>query len=202
MSDNLILIFTRNPELGKVKTRLAATIGNIYALEVYEFLLNHTNNIVKNIDVDKRVLYSDTINYDDIWSNTIYQKQEQFGLDLGARMKNAFASALADGYKKVIIIGSDLYDLEASDIELAFEKLTTYDAVVGPADDGGYYLLGLKFIPDNIFINKKWGSKTVLRDTLYDLVRYSIGILTSKNDIDTYKDMKKIPAFKKYITQK
>ena len=199
MNENLILIFTRNPELGKVKTRLAATIGNKNALEIYEFLLNHTDSIVKNIAANKRVLYSEEINRHDIWDNSIYQKQEQFGQDLGARMKNAFANAFEDLYKKVVIIGTDLYDLESSDIETAFEKLNNHDVVIGPAIDGGYYLLGLKFIPDGIFINKKWGGNTVLYDTVADIEHLNICLLKPKNDIDTFKDIKKIEVFKKYI---
>lgn len=199
MNKNLILIFTRNPELGKVKTRLASTIGNKNALEIYELLLNHTNKIVKQIDVSKRVLYSEDINRNDIWDNSLYQKQEQFGQDLGARMKNAFANAFDDGYEKVVIIGTDLYDLETSDIKTAFNKLDNYDAVIGPADDGGYYLLGLKFIPDGIFINKKWGTGSVLSDTLNDIEHLNLWILKSKNDIDTFNDIKKIDAFQKYI---
>jgi uncharacterized protein len=199
MNKNLILIFTRNPELGKVKTRLASTIGNKNALEIYELLLNHTNKIVKQIDVSKRVLYSEDINRNDIWDNSLYQKQEQFGQDLGARMKNAFANAFDDGYEKVVIIGTDLYDLETSDIKTAFDKLDNYDAVIGPADDGGYYLLGLKFIPDGIFINKKWGTGSVLSDTLNDIEHLNLWILKSKNDIDTFNDIKKIDAFQKYI---
>ena len=104
MQDNLILIFTRNPELGKVKTRLAKGIGDKNALEVYEILLNHTNEVLKKINVPKRVLYSDDINHDDIWDNLIYQKRTQFGNDLGARMRNAFSEAFEGDYKKIIII--------------------------------------------------------------------------------------------------
>ena len=74
MNKNLILIFTRNPELGKVKTRLAATIGQENALQVYIELLQHTKNVVLETDYDKRVLYSDAINTNDMccrWSNRI-----------------------------------------------------------------------------------------------------------------------------------
>ncbi len=199
MQENLILIFTRNPELGKVKTRLAEGIGDKNALEIYEFLLNHTNEIVKEIRVSKRVLYSEEINRDDIWDNAIYQKKIQFGNDLGARMRNAFAEGFEDDYKKIVIIGTDLYDLEASDIENALDKLDKHDIVIGPADDGGYYLLGLKYIPKGIFINKNWGTSSVLNDTLNDIEGLNFHLLKSKNDIDTIHDIKKIPEFQKYI---
>ena len=199
MNKNLILIFTRNPELGKVKTRLAATIGNKNALEIYEILLNHTNDIVKKIQVARKVYYSEEINRNDIWDNNLYQKHEQFGQDLGARMKNAFANAFEDGYENVVIIGTDLYDLEVADLNMAFEKLEKYDIVIGPAEDGGYYLLGLKFIPKGIFLNKFWGSNSVLRDTVDDIEGLNYHLLKTKNDIDTIYDIKKIPEFQKYI---
>jgi uncharacterized protein len=198
MQNNLILIFTRNPELGKVKTRLAATIGDKNALEIYEFLLNHTNIIVKEIPVSRRVLYSEEINQNDIWDNSIYQKKIQFGNDLGARMKNAFADGFEEGYKKIVIIGTDLYDLEISDIEKTFEKLDKHEIVIGPAADGGYYLLGLKSIPNGIFTNKKWGTNSVLSNTLKDIEKFDVCLLKSKNDIDTFDDIKKIPEFQKY----
>jgi uncharacterized protein len=198
MKENLILIFTRNPELGKVKTRLARTIGAKNALDIYGILLNRTNTIVKEIPVSRRVLYSKEINHNDIWENSLYQKKMQFGNDLGERMKNAFAEGFEEGYKKIVIIGTDLYDLEVSDIENAFEKLEINEIVIGPADDGGYYLLGLKSIPKGIFTNKKWGTNSVLSDTLTDIKNFNICLLESKNDIDTFEDIKKIPEFQKY----
>ena len=199
MLENLLLIFTRNPELGKVKTRLAATIGDKNALEVYRLLLNHTQNIVRPLKVSKTVMYTDEIIIDDIWDNSIYEKRVQFGQDLGAKMKNAAAAGFENGYKKVVIIGSDLYDLTAQDITTTFEKLDNYDAVIGPAEDGGYYLLGLKFIPDNIFYNKKWGTNAVLKDTLTDLIHHNVYLLDIKNDIDTLDDIKNIEDFQKFI---
>ncbi|MBC7642364.1 MAG: TIGR04282 family arsenosugar biosynthesis glycosyltransferase [Flavobacterium sp.] len=199
MFENQILIFTRNPELGKVKTRLAATIGDQNALEIYEILLNHTEKIINPINVTKTVMYSEEIITDDIWDNEKYDKKVQFGQDLGAKMKNAVAGALENDYKKVVVIGSDLYDLQESDITTAFEKLDKFDVVLGPASDGGYYLLGLKFIPDNIFFNKKWGTSSVLKDTLTDLENFNIYLLDIKNDIDTFNDIKDIENFQKFI---
>jgi uncharacterized protein len=199
MEEHLILIFTRNPELGKVKTRLAASIGDKNALELYEFLLDHTAKTVGNINVNKRVLYVDDVNTNDIWDNNIYQKRLQFGQDLGTRMKNAFVEGFEEGYVRIVIIGTDLYDLEASDIETAFSKLENHDVIIGPAQDGGYYLLGLKFIPEGIFYNKNWSTSTVLPDTLKNLLNYSVYQLEPKNDIDTIDDIKDITIFQKYI---
>lgn len=199
MEDNLILIFTRNPELGKVKTRLAASIGNEKTLEIYKFLLQHTEKIVSKIEVSRRVLYSEEIIKNDIWDNNLYQKSLQSGIDLGEKMKNAFADGFENKYKKVVVIGTDLHDLEISDIEIAFHELENNDVVIGPAEDGGYYLLGLKFIPKNIFENKEWSTETVLKDTLNDLKNFKVHLLDIKNDIDTVDDIKKIEVFQKYL---
>ncbi|MCO6164448.1 TIGR04282 family arsenosugar biosynthesis glycosyltransferase [Flavobacterium sp. NRK F7] len=199
MNENLILIFTRNPELGKVKTRLAASIGQENALQVYIELLQHTKNVVLETDYDKRVLYSDAINTNDMWNNHLFQKKEQFGKDLGVRMYNAFREGFEEGYQKIVIIGSDLITLEANDLKNAFVALDTNDVVIGPAEDGGYYLLGLKSIPENIFKNKEWGTNTVLKETLKNIKNLKYSLLEEKNDIDTFDDIKAIPVFKKYI---
>lgn len=199
MNKNLILIFTRNPELGKVKTRLAASIGQENALQVYIELLQHTKNVVLETDYDKRVLYSDAINTNDMWNNHLFQKKEQFGKDLGVRMYNAFREGFEEGYQKIVIIGSDLITLEANDLKNAFVALDTNDVVIGPAEDGGYYLLGLKSIPENIFKNKEWGTNTVLKETLKNIKNLKYSLLEEKNDIDTFDDIKAIPVFKKYI---
>lgn len=202
MKENLILIFTRNPELGKVKTRLATTIGDINALEIYKILLNHTVKIVGEIQASKRVLYSEIITNNDIWDPMIFQKKKQLGNDLGEKMRNAFADGFIDGYKKIIIIGTDLYDLEVSDIENAFEKLENHDVVIGPAEDGGYYLLGLKSLRQDVFLNKNWGTNQVLKDTLKDIEKLEVFLLKSKNDIDIYDDIIKISEFQKYTNLK
>jgi uncharacterized protein len=197
---NLVLIFTRNPELGKVKTRLAASIGNENALEIYKFLLNHTKEIVLKINSNKRVLYSEQINTNDIWDNIVFDKKLQYGNDLGEKMKNAFKDGFASGYEKIVIIGSDLFDLEVSDIEIAFQQLVTNDIVIGPAEDGGYYLLGLKSIPATIFENKNWSTETVFQDTINDIQHLKYHLLKTKNDIDTVEDIMKISAFEKYLS--
>lgn len=130
-SKNLLLIFTRNPKLGKVKTRLAKTIGDEAALDVYKHLLNHTKQVTKNLSCDKAVYYSVKVRENDIWDATTYQKHLQNGNDLGIRMLNAFQQAFSTGYEKVVIIGSDLPDLTSEHINEAFEKLNSNDVVMG-----------------------------------------------------------------------
>ncbi len=197
---NLLLIFTRNPELGKCKTRLAATIGDQAALTIYKFLLSHTVNITKNLNVHKEVQYSVQIREHDIWDATIYDKKQQQGTDLGARMEHAFAQGFAKGFENIVIIGSDLYDLNQEHIEQAFEALTTTDYVIGPAIDGGYYLLGMKSLTSRLFANKKWGTASVLKETLVDLTHETVTILEERNDVDVYEDIKDIDVFQQFLS--
>lgn len=198
-ADNLLLIFTRNPELGKCKTRLAAKVGDQTALDIYNFLLAHTVKITENINAAKEVHYSDAVWEDDIWDSTFYRKRLQDGTDLGERMQRAFQQGFNNGYKKIIIIGCDIFNLSASDIENAFLCLDHADLVIGPAKDGGYYLLGMKKIDTNIFKNKNWGSDSVLRETLSDLKNQNVQLLETRNDVDRYEDIKDIEVFRHFL---
>lgn len=189
-SNNLLVIFTRNPELGKCKTRLAATVGDETALDIYHFLLKHTAAITENLFVAKQVWYSDKIGENDIWDPSIYEKRLQKGEDLGARMAHAFEKGFERGYERIIIIGSDMYDLQANDIEKAFEQLRSTNFVIGPAEDGGYYLLGMTNFKPELFKNKQWGRDTVLQDTLENLKDEPYHLLDTRNDIDLYEDIK------------
>jgi len=189
-SKKALIIFTRNPELGQVKTRLAKTIGDDATLKIYTYLLKHTAAISKQIKVDKYVFYSENIMKNDLWDDDIFRKKLQNGTDLGARMYNAFAELFGLGYGKVLIIGSDLLDLNEQHIENAFNQLNQHEIVLGPSKDGGYYLLGMKTIHPKIFQNKVWGTNTVLADTLSDLQHNDLELLEELNDIDTFEDMK------------
>lgn len=198
-SKKALLIFTRNPELGKVKTRLAKTVGNESALEIYKFLLNHTLEITKDLHLDKYVFYSEDINQDDIWDTAIFRKKLQAGDDLGERMNNAFTEIFSLGYEKAIIIGSDMFNLDTNDLNNAFEALQDNQYVLGPATDGGYYLLGMKEVNSEVFLNKNWGTNTVLKTTLQDLRDEKLVVLEERNDIDYYQDIKNIDAFQQYL---
>ncbi|EZH71625.1 glycosyltransferase [Aquimarina atlantica] len=197
---NLLLIFTRNPELGKCKTRLAATIGDQAALDIYKFLLQHTVDITKNLNVHKEVHYSVKIRDNDSWNPEVYTKKQQVGDDLGQRMEYAFAAGFANGYQNIIIIGSDMYDLTQKDIENAFLALASHEYVIGPAEDGGYYLFGMKSLNSQVFKNKTWGTETVLKDTLKNIQNKNLKLLEERNDIDYYEDIKDIAVFQKFLS--
>jgi rSAM/selenodomain-associated transferase 1 len=193
------MVFVRNPELGRVKTRLAKTIGDQAAVETYKILSNHTASVVHKTTADKLIFYSDKIQDNDIWTATNCKKQIQTKGDLGQKMLDAFQYGFSLGYKKIIIIGSDLYSLRLKHIESAFEKLENYDVVIGPALDGGYYLLGLNSMIPEIFKQKKWSTSSVLKETLSDLKKFNVNLLEPLNDIDTYEDLKKEPQLLKQL---
>ena len=198
-SNNLLLIFTRNPELGKGKRRSAATVGDQAAFDIYKFLLAHTVAITKNLYAEKQVYYSEEIWNNDVWDNSKFDKKIQIGDDLGIRMANAFQEGFHNEYQKIIIIGSDMLDLSQDDLEDAFKALEKNDFVVGPAEDGGYYLLGMKKFMPELFKNKSWGTETVLKDTLADLKNETTALLETKNDVDYYEDIKDIEAFAPFL---
>jgi rSAM/selenodomain-associated transferase 1 len=199
MSKNLLLVFTRNPALGKVKTRLAKTVGDKTALEIYTFLLERTRDIAAKVTADKAVYYSVKIRENDIWDATIFQKHLQVGEDLGIRMLHAFKNGFETGYEKVLIIGSDLYDLTAETIENAFIALENNEVVIGPAEDGGYYLLGMNSLEEKVFKNKDWGTETVRKDTLEDLKDKKVFLLGELNDVDVFEDIEHHPAFQTFL---
>ena len=199
MNKNLIITFTRNPELGKVKSRLANSIGKASALEVYKLLLKHTESVLRNLSCDKAVYYSVKIRKNDIWDTSIFQKHQQKGDNLGQRMQHAFENGFKDGYEKIIIVGSDLYDLNTKIINDAFLKLDHHDNVIGPAEDGGYYLLGMKTLHPSVFKIENWGTETVYKQTILKLNDNSVYVLNKLNDIDYVEDLVPYTVFKPYL---
>lgn len=194
-SESLLMIFIKNPKLGAVKTRLAKTIGDEKALHIYFILLDHTHKVARRVNSDKVVFYSDFINNADEWRKDNFIQWLQKGETLGDKMSNAFLRAFKTGYKKVIIIGSDCLELNKDLIEDAFNLLDTKEVVLGPAKDGGYYLLGMKNFYATLFENKTWSSENVLLDTLLDLsnLDLSFKLLPTLSDIDDEKDLKAYP---------
>ena len=185
------MIFAKNLVHGKVKTRLAATVGHDRALAVYTKLLEHTAAVTVHLPVDKFVFYSDYIDHKDCWDENSFQKRIQNGSDLGDKMCDAFAYAFNEGYNKVIIIGTDCMELETAIITNAFESLNRYDAVIGPAKDGGYYLLGIKKLHAAIFENIEWSTNAVFEKTIaiFKQLNLTYCCLKKLSDVDVEKDL-------------
>ena len=185
-----LIIFVKNPVLGRAKTRLAATIGDKKALDVYLQLLDITRNAALDANCTRHVFYSDAIE-NDAWDEDKFNKHVQEGDTLGERMKNAFNHVFLMGGKEVIIIGSDCPQLNGQIIENGFHLLAEKDACIGPAKDGGYYLLGMKKPLPFLFDGKEWSTDSVFEDTTYDLVKNSLtfGLLPKLSDLDTADDL-------------
>ncbi|MEP7239009.1 MAG: TIGR04282 family arsenosugar biosynthesis glycosyltransferase, partial [Ferruginibacter sp.] len=184
-----LIIFVRNPELGKIKTRLAAGIGNEKALRVYEHLLLHTRKIAEEVPVTKFIFYADYINDNDLWNS--FEKRLQTGDGLGARMNTAFNYLFSEDFTNVCIVGSDCYELTSDIIKQAFDQMKTNDVVIGPVLDGGYYLLGMNKMIPQLFINKTWSTDTVFSDTLEDVAKLNLTVhqLSMLSDIDNENDL-------------
>lgn len=191
MAGKVLLIFIRNPELGKVKTRLAATVGNENALKVYEELLRYTQQITQNLPFRKVLYYAGEVRKEDRWPHAVYEKQLQTSGDLGQKMLAAFTETFAAGAERVVLIGSDCYELTSEILETAFRQLQNHDAVIGPAADGGYYLLGFSRLNPCVFQNKNWSTATVFKETVWDLEKanFSYFVLPELNDVDEEKDL-------------
>ena len=188
--ENVLIIFTKNLIYGKVKTRLAATIGNDKAYQVYKDLIAHTHFVTDQLSCDKVVYYSEHMEIEDIWAPN-YRKAKQQGNDLGKRMMNAFYDIFQHGYSKAAIIGTDCVTLNADIINKAFEELNNHDIVIGPSLDGGYYLLAMKTLHQNLFENIAWSTETVFDATIAacNYLGLSYYLLPALNDVDEEKDL-------------
>lgn len=192
MSKSLLIIFVKNLVPGHVKTRLAEEIGIDGALDVYQYLVEYTAEITKDLEMDKAIFYSEYVEIEDIWDVEKYKLFIQKGADLGERMQNAFAKGFELGYKQVVIIGSDSIELTDKHINEAFKELDNNEFVIGPAKDGGFYLLGMKKPNPQLFTDKKYSHKNVLNELLTEIskTKLEFHLLEEINDIDTFQDLK------------
>jgi rSAM/selenodomain-associated transferase 1 len=196
LDDRCLLIFVKNPERGKVKSRLAAVIGADSAVRLYKNLVVQMLSTLNGGTFPLYVCFSPKNAQKPIknWLGTTYRYIPQNGKDLGERMRNGFIEAFEMGFKRVVLIGSDIPDLPLEFIEEAFITLNKNDAVIGPAFDGGYYLIGLKdqtFFP-HLFEGIAWGTESVFTETTKKLKRRrrTVYTLPHLRDIDRAKDLK------------
>ena len=186
----VLLIFIRNPQLGKVKTRLARTVGDKKALRIYQILLEKTRAAALGVQAERWLFYSDFINENDEWSQEDFSKKMQIDGDLGERMEQAFRAAFAAGAQRVVIIGSDCLQLTGEMLQAAFDRLEEVDLVLGPVPDGGYYLLGMKELEPSVFYGIEWSTEKVLSQTLEKIraTGKSYILLPALSDVDTEMD--------------
>ena len=188
MSKNLVIVFVKNIILGKVKTRLAKTIGDVGAFNIYSELVAVTEKASSETNADKHIYFSDVI-IPSIWKNE--KKFVQKGNDLGMKMQHAFQNGFDEGYENIVLIGSDLPTISKEIIETGISSLKKNDVVFGPAEDGGYYLIGMSKMNTSIFKNKPWSKNNLLEVTLQELKAQSqsFGLIETLNDIDTFEDL-------------
>lgn len=165
-----ILFFVKNPAKGEVKSRLAAQVGETIAVELYKnFILDMLSTINTSKAQCLICFYPEGAQKKlEDWLGKKYHCLPQEGSNLGERMKHGFLRAFSMKFENAVLIGSDIPDLPLSLLKQAFLMLKNHDAVVGPAHDGGYYLIGFRhdtFIPE-VFAPLRWGGTTVLRSTL------------------------------------
>ncbi len=190
-SKNALIVMTKKPVLGECKTRLAQTLGDQKALAIYIQLLNYTAKISKEADADLFVYSTDEITNKTPWESLKTHFKIQSNGDLGARMNNAIKEVFQQGYEKAIVIGSDCAEINSDDINYAFQRLNSKEIVLGPALDGGYYLIGIKTVKPTLFNNITWSTTYVLEETISKInsENLSYALLDIKSDIDVEEDL-------------
>jgi rSAM/selenodomain-associated transferase 1 len=187
----LLIIFVKAPRPGFVKTRLAATIGVKAASEAYCQMFEELRRELGSLrNVQLRFSPSDAASEIPHWRGPGWTMSPQGEGDLGARLTTAFADAFAAGAQRIAVIGSDCPYLTVNDIEQAWASLSDYDVVLGPARDGGYWLVALRQLHREIFREIPWGTGDVLEHTLERAraAHLRVHLLRKLSDIDTAAD--------------
>lgn len=191
METNRLIIFARQPKLGKVKTRLSVSIGEEETLKIYYELLTITRSVTSTLDVEKFV-YWDHLTKDETEGFAFgYPNKMQSNGDLGLKMEVAFQKEFQLGAGKIVIIGTDCPFLTKEILLKAFDALDHSDFVLGPARDGGYYLLGMKEFSSFVFRSIPWSTKDVLSLTVDSIQKNNktLTLLDELCDIDDIDDL-------------
>lgn len=197
MEQKQLLLFVKNKELGKVKTRLAKTIGNEKALFIYKALLQYTSRVAEKVNALRKVYYSRFVESHDEFESDFFEKRIQVDADLGMKMYEAFKESFGEQANKVILIGSDCYEITSGIIEEAYSALDENDFVLGPANDGGYYLIGMRKLSKSVFEDMVWSTENVLLDTILDIKSQNktFVLLPTLTDVDEEKDLGELKNF-------
>ncbi len=186
-----LIIFVKAPRAGGVKTRLARSIGSEAAAAAYCTLVaTLLKNLATLSEVELRFAPDDAAGIIEPWRRPPWRVRPQGTGDLGERLDGAFIDAFADGAQRVVIIGSDCPVVTAPDITDAWTSLLQHDVVLGPATDGGYWLVGLRSPQPALFQNIHWSTDTVLGATQARAraAKLTVHLLRELSDVDTEKD--------------
>ncbi|HEY1584099.1 MAG TPA: TIGR04282 family arsenosugar biosynthesis glycosyltransferase [Polyangia bacterium] len=188
-----IVIFARAPELGAVKTRLAKTIGNERALALYEAFVDDTCALTQGIGARRVLAVAGDVDHPRVQHLCKSQRlavEPQGDGDLGARMARAIATHVATG--PVVVVGSDAPTLPRARLHEALDALMACDVVVGPSDDGGYYLIGARVAVPELFADVRWSTPAVLATTLERLAGRPHVLLPPWHDVDSEEDLERL----------
>lgn len=190
-NENLLVVFAKEPVPGRVKTRLSASLGVAKATRIYDCLLRYTLLEMDSPYFDLRVLKTPESRADYFASVAPVVLSDQQGDDLGARLANAFDEAFSLGYRRVIVIGSDCPTLTQEFIQEAFSVMRHKPDIIGPACDGGYYLIGLSAPASALFEDIRWSSEDVFDQTLGQATSLQRDLyrLPAQADIDLAEDL-------------
>lgn len=190
-----LIVFVKNAEIGKVKTRLASTVGNVQALAIYKSLLQITYQNIKDLHCTLHIYYSSFIDDQDLFSGQNVLKSIQKDGDLGEKMRSAFQDIFSNSHLsnhtiKVMIMGSDCPELNADIIHKGFEALENNQVVIGPTFDGGYYCLGMDMYVPELFSDVAWSTSDVLHKTISNAEDLNLSVfkLPMLHDIDFEED--------------
>ena len=191
MAKEQLIVFLKAPRPGTVKTRIARTAGTERACCIYRELVETVLRKLNPLkEVELRFAPDDASSEIQPWLRPGWTARPQGEGDLGARLTRAFASTFANGAERVVIIGSDCPEVKTADIRTAWKELHTHDLVVGPAVDGGYWLIGLHASQADLFRDINWSSDQVLAQTLAKARKQALRsqVLRILTDIDTEED--------------
>ncbi len=190
-----LLIFTRYPAPGSVKTRLIPTLGAEGACKLHSMMAKHTMKRLESLCALTEVCFTGPGEKEmQAWLGKTLSYYPQGDGDLGEKLQRAFARAFGQGEDKVVVVGTDCPDLTAAHVRTAFELLAEADLILGPAKDGGYYLLGLNRLHENLFTSIPWGTAEVLQMTLHKarLLGLKTVLLEELSDVDRPEDLREL----------
>ncbi len=195
---NSIIAFVKEPVPGRVKTRLCPPLSHAQAATVYSAFARDVLMALGAVPVaDVEIGYDARPESGaPAWLRDSSAWFPQHGDDLGERMNAAFERAFARGARRAVIVGSDIPDLEPGLVSDAFRFLKRHPLVLGPADDGGYYLVGLTRPCPELFRSMAWSTAEVLDQTIGRAERLglSLELLPSRRDVDTPDDLEALRA--------
>lgn len=193
-----LLVIAKRPTPGQTKTRLTPPLSPEQASQLYECFLRDTLDLARAVpDVTRFINYL-PVNDDPYFKQLApdFGLVPQIGDDLGVRLDNALTHCLSDGFRQAVIMDSDSATLPAEYVAQAFERLTETDVVLGPCDDGGYYLIGLNRPQPLLLREVQMSTPNVLRDTLSLAEREGlrVALLPTWYDVDTIHELHRLEA--------